>query len=320
MAIRINKYLSEVGYCSRREADRLIGEGKVTINGEEFYNAFPEFAVKAAYEDATGVSALQIWNAERKTMGLGEITPEMLAPHLQNVAKYESTLTRDDKIEIQNGHIEDVIDRSGLISISYLTNAFKNNFNEGVFKIDPAQVKEYAADLGIEYNFLYKSNGDINPEAEVLWDNIIRHHSNNLIKDATYKVNNKQEALQNFYALASGKSMTAWRDNNSLENKGVEFFADYNSNGASLANYDVAYDIMSDKELDIDYSKFKEFNGKNFKLSELTNNVVDVEATSLAKLELDTFNKINNEEGFEAAYDFATRNLKINNVEDLKNL
>ena len=34
MSIRINKYLSEVGYCSRREADRLIKEGKVTINGE----------------------------------------------------------------------------------------------------------------------------------------------------------------------------------------------------------------------------------------------------------------------------------------------
>ena len=34
MAIRINKYLSEVGYCSRRAADRLIEEGKVTINGE----------------------------------------------------------------------------------------------------------------------------------------------------------------------------------------------------------------------------------------------------------------------------------------------
>ena len=34
MAIRINKYLSEVGYCSRRRADRLIEEGKVTINGK----------------------------------------------------------------------------------------------------------------------------------------------------------------------------------------------------------------------------------------------------------------------------------------------
>ena len=34
MAIRLNKYLSEVGYCSRRKADRLIEEGKVTINGK----------------------------------------------------------------------------------------------------------------------------------------------------------------------------------------------------------------------------------------------------------------------------------------------
>ena len=34
MATRINKYLSEVGYCSRRRADRLIEEGKVTINGK----------------------------------------------------------------------------------------------------------------------------------------------------------------------------------------------------------------------------------------------------------------------------------------------
>ena len=34
MAIRINKYLSEVGYCSRRGADRLIEEGKVIINNE----------------------------------------------------------------------------------------------------------------------------------------------------------------------------------------------------------------------------------------------------------------------------------------------
>ena len=34
MATRLNKYLSEVGYCSRRGADKLIEEGKVTINGK----------------------------------------------------------------------------------------------------------------------------------------------------------------------------------------------------------------------------------------------------------------------------------------------
>ncbi len=32
MSKRINKYLSEIGYCSRREADRLINEKRITIN------------------------------------------------------------------------------------------------------------------------------------------------------------------------------------------------------------------------------------------------------------------------------------------------
>ena len=33
--IRINKFLSDAGVCSRREADRLILEGRITVNGEE---------------------------------------------------------------------------------------------------------------------------------------------------------------------------------------------------------------------------------------------------------------------------------------------
>lgn len=32
--MRINKYISESGYCSRREADKLVESGRVTINGK----------------------------------------------------------------------------------------------------------------------------------------------------------------------------------------------------------------------------------------------------------------------------------------------
>ena len=31
--MRLNKHISDTGACSRREADRLIGEGRVTVNG-----------------------------------------------------------------------------------------------------------------------------------------------------------------------------------------------------------------------------------------------------------------------------------------------
>ena len=30
---RINKYLADSGYCSRREADRLVAQGRVRIDG-----------------------------------------------------------------------------------------------------------------------------------------------------------------------------------------------------------------------------------------------------------------------------------------------
>jgi len=43
---RINKYLSEVGYCSRRAADKLIDEGRVTING-----VVPEMGTKVTDTD-----------------------------------------------------------------------------------------------------------------------------------------------------------------------------------------------------------------------------------------------------------------------------
>lgn len=33
--VRLNKYLSEAGVCSRREADRLIESGKVTVDGKK---------------------------------------------------------------------------------------------------------------------------------------------------------------------------------------------------------------------------------------------------------------------------------------------
>jgi len=47
---RINKYLSEIGHCSRREADKLIEQGRVTIN-----NKIPEVGAKIGRRDKVRV-------------------------------------------------------------------------------------------------------------------------------------------------------------------------------------------------------------------------------------------------------------------------
>ena len=61
MSVRINKYLSEVGYCSRRVADRLIEEGKVTINGK-----VPEIGTRVEDGDQVEVKGQRIEKSRKQ--------------------------------------------------------------------------------------------------------------------------------------------------------------------------------------------------------------------------------------------------------------
>ena len=61
MSVRINKYLSEVGYCSRRVADRLIEDGKVTINGK-----VPEMGTKVKEGDQVEVKGQRIEKSKKQ--------------------------------------------------------------------------------------------------------------------------------------------------------------------------------------------------------------------------------------------------------------
>lgn len=64
-ATRINKFLSEAGYCSRREADKLIEQGRVTINGR-----IPEMGTKVTSGDEVRVDGNSIHNKEEKKIYL----------------------------------------------------------------------------------------------------------------------------------------------------------------------------------------------------------------------------------------------------------
>lgn len=59
-AIRINKYLSQAGFCSRRKADKLIEQNRVTLNGE-----VPEMGKKVTPGDRVEVDGQTIELTEK---------------------------------------------------------------------------------------------------------------------------------------------------------------------------------------------------------------------------------------------------------------
>ena len=61
--IRLNKYLSEAGVCSRREADRLIEAGRVTVDGVQ---AVPGMKVSKEQKICVGKKVIQ--GAEQKVV------------------------------------------------------------------------------------------------------------------------------------------------------------------------------------------------------------------------------------------------------------
>tara|TARA_B100001175_G_scaffold316959_1_gene332274 strand:+ start:916 stop:1152 length:237 start_codon:yes stop_codon:yes gene_type:complete len=58
---RINKYLSEIGYCSRREADRLINSGRIMVNGKK-----AEMGIKISPGDKVSVNGEVLNHPQKK--------------------------------------------------------------------------------------------------------------------------------------------------------------------------------------------------------------------------------------------------------------
>ena len=58
---RINKYLSEVGHCSRRAADALIEEGRITING-----VVPKMGTRVQPGDVVAVDGVEVATSDQE--------------------------------------------------------------------------------------------------------------------------------------------------------------------------------------------------------------------------------------------------------------
>lgn len=88
---RINKFLSETGYCSRREADKLLEEGRITINGK-----IPELGTKVSIEDEVRVdgklvvekTAKPIYLAFNKPVGIECTTNQKVRDNIVDFINY----------------------------------------------------------------------------------------------------------------------------------------------------------------------------------------------------------------------------------------
>ena len=67
---RINKFLSESGFCSRREADKLLEDGRITING-----LAPEMGTKVSSSDEVRVDGKLIREKTEKPIYLAFYKP-----------------------------------------------------------------------------------------------------------------------------------------------------------------------------------------------------------------------------------------------------
>jgi len=90
---RINKFLSEVGYCSRREADKLIEAGRVTINGE-----IPAMGTKIAPTDEVHVDGKLIKNTKEDFVYLAFNKPVGI------VCTTDTRVEKDNIIDFINYH------------------------------------------------------------------------------------------------------------------------------------------------------------------------------------------------------------------------
>lgn len=68
---RLNKYLSEIGYCSRREADRLIDAGRVLVNGKK-----AEMGIKVSPDDKITVNGELLNQPKNKNVYLAFNKPK----------------------------------------------------------------------------------------------------------------------------------------------------------------------------------------------------------------------------------------------------
>ncbi|HSI90390.1 MAG TPA: S4 domain-containing protein, partial [Adhaeribacter sp.] len=91
---RLNKFISDTGFCSRREADKMIEQGRVTINGKR-----PELGTKVSDRDSVKIDGRLInvkpeplYLAFHKPVGIICTTERQIKDNIIDYIRYPSRI------------------------------------------------------------------------------------------------------------------------------------------------------------------------------------------------------------------------------------
>ena len=91
---RLNKFISETGFCSRREADKYIEQGRVTVNGN-----IPEMGVKVADTDTVLIDGnplrakpKRVYIAYNKPVGITCTTESKIQSNIVKAVNYPTRI------------------------------------------------------------------------------------------------------------------------------------------------------------------------------------------------------------------------------------
>jgi len=148
METRLNKYLSECGFCSRREADRLIEDNRVTIN-----DLVPELGTKVTENDIIKVDGIivdktaeSIYIALNKPIGIVSSTDKSIKDNIVDFMNYPERIFHVGRLDK---------DSEGLILMTNdgdIVNKILRSHNlhekEYIVKVDKIITDEFIKDMG----------------------------------------------------------------------------------------------------------------------------------------------------------------------------
>ena len=147
MEVRINKYLSESGFCSRREADRLIEQGRVLINGEH-----AQIGSKIRETDVVTVDGKSIKNntkmvylAFNKPIGIVSTTDQKIKNNLIDIINYPQRIFHIGRLDKDSEGLI-LLTNDGDI-VNEILRAENNHEKEYIVEVDRRVLPDFIEDM-----------------------------------------------------------------------------------------------------------------------------------------------------------------------------